>query len=139
MHTNIYLSNDLRYPYLLLTNVNNVFTQCSWYSTSVHQLESLCTSLRSAWCTLVTPVTVVTHRLELRIGVISPNVCRFHTVVAVLAVRNSVPWHTLHPRHHSHTASRVLNEVVLRVQLSYEFKHVLVYGITEMCVVTYWV
>lgn len=81
-------------------------------------------------------VSIVTGGLELRVGMIRPDVGRLHTCIAVLAIGDGVPGHALHPRHFSHSSTRILDEVILRVQFPNQVEYMLVYCVTELCVIT---
>lgn len=77
----------------------------------------------------------MTHGLELRVGVICPNVSRLHSVVTVLAICNRVPGHPLHPSHLAHPATGIFNEVKLGVQFPDKLKNVFVNLVTEFGVI----
>jgi hypothetical protein len=73
---------------------------------------------------------------------VSPDIRRFHSplihrlVQLVLAVGYSVARETLHPHHFPHGITGILDEPVARVQLPNQFQNVLVYLVTEPCVIT---
>ena len=66
----------------------------------------------------MTLVSVLARRFELRVGVVRPDVCGLHAFLTVLAVGHRIPGQTLHEKHRPQPPPWVLDEPVLRLQLT---------------------
>ena len=124
---------------LFLADFNDVLTQRSRNDASfLATLQSLRPCFRTSWRCRMARRTVLTHRLELWLWMVRPDVCRLHPalfnrlVQFVLAICNGVAGKTLHPCHLPHTAPWIFDEPVFRFQSGYQFKNVLIDRITEL-------
>src|SRR5699024_6527258 len=78
----------------------------------------------------MTRLTVLTHRLEVRVRMVRPNIRRLHSSISLLTICDSIYWNILHPTYFTHTSTRILDEVILRIQLLNKFQHVSVHFVT---------
>lgn len=82
-------------------------------------------------------ITVFAHRFEVWIRVIRPNVCGLHSCIAILAIGHCVSWKPLHPCHLPHSTSGIFDKVELWFQLLYQIQDMLIYLVTELCVIAH--
>ena len=109
--------------------------------TCLTPLQRLRSSPRASWRFRMARVSILTMRQEVRIGVVCPNIRRLHTsliqrfVQFIFTVGNGVTRQALHPRHFSHSTTRVLDEPIGRVQLPNEVEDVLIGIVAELSVI----
>ena len=97
--------------------------------------ETLSSGLAAARCRFVTRVAVMTGRQELWVGVVGPDVCGLHSIIAVLTVGDRISRKSLHPGHLPHTAARILDKPILRCKLPNKGENVRIHFIAELCVI----
>ena len=121
---------------LFLAYLRYVFAEPVRYHASLDAApETLSSGLAAARCRFVTRVAVMTGRQELRVGVVGPDVCGLHSIIAVLTVGDSISRESLHPGHLPHTAPRILDKPILRRKLPNKVENVRINFIAELCVI----
>lgn len=67
-------------------------------------LQSLRACFTAPWGLFMARIAVLAHRLEFRIRMVRPDVCRFHPDITVLAICNCISGKSMHPGHLPHSA-----------------------------------
>lgn len=118
--------------YVFLAYIHNVLAQSSRdYASFFAVFQPLCTCFTAPWCRFMARITVLAHRLESWIRMISPNICGLHSVITILTIGHGVSWQVLHPCHLSHSTARILYEVELWIKFFDKLQNVLINRITK--------